>query len=154
MVLASVPRRIDSQQHLLAQRQLDRRPASREPPHQRSPPVSTFFEQMNRPVVPRAHFVLGLAVETLPDQHRPRKERDLDVGRSGIVEGDVDDERDGAVEARAVRNVERFRDVHAIVERKLGDLRVRQKGKFALDLVRKERSACRASDRRRDAFRR
>ena len=41
--------------------------------------------------------MLGLAVETLPDQQRPRKERDLDVGRSGIVERDVDDEGDGAV---------------------------------------------------------
>ena len=57
------------------------------------------------------------------------------------MNGDVDDERDDAVVLRAVRHVERLGDAQFARERELRDLRVRQEGELAHDLVRKERLA-------------
>ena len=79
--------------------------------------------------------MLGFAVELLADQHRPWKNRNLEVFFAGVVNRDVDDECDGPLERRPVRHVERFGNVGAMLERKLGYLRVRQKRQFAFELV-------------------
>ncbi len=140
------------EQHLLAQRELDRHRRPRTAP----PSFAPRFEiaGTDEPaVVPGADFVLGFAIEALPDQHRPRKERDVHLLGAGVVQRNVDDERNRAIESAAARNVEGLRHVNAVLERELGDLRVGQKRDIALDLMREKRTIGR-DDRRCDAFRR
>ena len=82
--------------------------------------------------------MFGLAVEPLADEHRPRKDAKARSLLARIVKRDVDDECDGAIERGAVRNVKRFGDVRAMLERELGDLRVRKKRQFAFELMGKD----------------
>ena len=78
----------------------------------------------------------GFAVKALTDQERPREDRRVDGLRARIVQRDVDHERDRPIVRGAVRHVETFGDEEPIVERELGDLRVRQERELALDPMR------------------
>jgi hypothetical protein len=129
-----------AKKHLFAQSDDDRIRFSRTAPPARRPGL--FVEHANVVVGNRSvHFLFGFAIEALTDDQRPRKDRDLGALRRLIVQGHVDDEGDGAIVTRSVRDVEALGDANALVEREFRDLRVGQEGELALDLTRKERVA-------------
>ena len=128
------------QQRLLAQRDDDRvRRARAAPP---AHPARLLAVRADETVAGAgAHVLLGLAVEALADEQRPREH--LHVRRRGrrVVHRDVDDERHDAVVQRAVRHVERLGHAQVRRDRELRDLRVRHEREVARDLVREQRLA-------------
>ena len=80
-------------------------------------------------------FVLGLAVEALSDEERPRKDLHGRGRGAGVVQVHVDHEAHQPVVLGTVRHKERFGDVDRLRKTELADLRVREKRELAVEAV-------------------